>query len=207
MPQAYAELRFKGEIGPGFLAFCRQYLELRRFLDHHADLEPPLVRRLHARLHADRRGLPAAAAAAGGWLGRALLRLAGGRPAWRLLLVPAIPFVIYRLMLDPLFPTTHTLWGDWANIAHTLTIFLIGFMVAKSEDFWRAVDRALPAAVGLTIALGVVVLAARLNVETVRANDELRMAVGVVRVLYAWSMIVTLARTGAAVREPHRARR
>ena len=117
--------------------------------------------------------------------------LRNGR-AWRMLLVPAIPFVIYRLTLDPLFPTTHTLWGDWANIAHTLTIFLFGFIAAKNEDFWRAVDKALAAAVGLSIALGVAVLAARLNIETVRAHDELRLAVGVVRVLYAWSIIVTL---------------
>ena len=46
--------------------------------------------------------------------------LARGR-AWRLLLVPAIPFVIYTMILDPYFPTTLALWGDWAYIAKTLT--------------------------------------------------------------------------------------
>ena len=192
MPQAYAELRYKGEIGPGFFAFYRQYLGFGDFSiivptwNHLWYLAYMLVYTLVAAAC-----LPLLKLLADGWGARLFAWLEGGR-AWRLLLVPAVPFVVYRLTLDPLFPTTHTLWGDWANIAHTLTIFLIGFMAAKNDEFWRAVDKALPSALGLSIALGLAVLAARLNVETVRAHEELRLAVGVVRVLYAWSIIVTL---------------
>jgi glucans biosynthesis protein C len=192
MPQAYAELRFKGEIGPGFFAFYREYLGFGDFSiivptwNHLWYLAYMLVYTLIATAC-----LPLLRSLADGWAARLFAWLESGR-AWRLLIVPAIPFVVYRLALDPLFPTTHTLWGDWANIAHTLTIFLLGFVAAKNEDFWRSVDKALPAALGLSIALGVAVLAARLNVETVRAHEELRLAAGVVRVFYAWSIIMTL---------------
>ena len=74
--------------------------------------------------------------------------------AWLLLLVPALPFLVYRLTLDPYFPTTHTLWGDWANIAHTLTMFLFGFMAARSDAFWSAVAKTLPVAIVLALSPG-----------------------------------------------------
>lgn len=192
MPQAYAELRFKGEIGPGVLAFYPQYLSFGDFSiivptwNHLWYVAYMLVYTLIAAAC-----LPMLRRSAEGW-GASLCAWLRAGPAWRLLLVPAIPFAIYRLMLDPLFPTTNTLWGDWANIAHTLSIFAIGFIVAKNENFWSAVDGALPAAAGLSAALGATVLAARLNVETTGVHGEMPLAVGVLQVLYAWSVIVAL---------------
>ncbi len=192
MPQAYAELRFKGEIGPGLLAFYPDYLSFGNFSiivptwNHLwyvayvlvytalAAMALPLLRRL-----ADG---PAAWFLS--WLDR------GG--TWRLLLVPALPFLVYRLTLDPYFPTTHTLWGDWANIAHTLTIFLFGFIAAKNEAFWRAVATTLPAAAILSLGLGIVLLVARLNWQLIAADEPVRMAIGLLRVFFAWSAIVTL---------------
>ena len=50
-PQTYVELRYLGEIEPGYLAFYRDYLGFRGVLDGQAALEPPLVRSLHPRLH------------------------------------------------------------------------------------------------------------------------------------------------------------
>ena len=192
MPQAYAELRFKGEIGPGLLAFYPEYLSFGDFSiivptwNHLWYVAYMLVYTLIAaaclpllRTVADGAGARLCA-----WL------LDGG--AWRLLIVPAAPFVVYTLVLDPLFPTTHTLWGDWANLAHTLTIFLIGFVAAKNEDFWRAVDRALPWSIVLTLVLGGLLLTARLNQFTVRTDPELLFAVLLLRVFYAWSVIVAL---------------
>ena len=51
-PQTYVELRYRGEIEPGFFAFYRDYLGYGDFHDGQAALEPPLVRRLHTCLHA-----------------------------------------------------------------------------------------------------------------------------------------------------------
>lgn len=196
MPQAYAELRFKGELEPGLLAFYPRYLGFGDFSiivptwNHlwyvayvlvytliAAALLPMLVR-LSAG-PADRLF---------GWL------RAGG--SWRVLVVPALPFLFYTLVLDPLFPTTHTLWGDWANIAHTLTIFLFGFVAARNGRFWNAVHAGFPAAVSLALGLGVVGLVALFNIETVIADQRLWSALMVLKTLYAWSVILALLGLG-----------
>jgi glucan biosynthesis protein C len=109
-----------------------------------------------------------------------------------MLLVPAIPFVGYTFLLDPYFPTTLSLWGDWAHVAQTLTFFLIGFMAAKNEDFWRSVEGALSASIVLSLALGGLLLTAFLNEFAVTADPLLFNAFRMLRVLYAWSVIVML---------------
>ena len=52
-----------------------------------------------------------------------------------------LPFVGIETWLSPIFPTTHDLINDWANHAHRLMIFLIGFFTAKDARFWDSVDR------------------------------------------------------------------
>ena len=65
-------------------------------------------------------------------------------------------------------------------------------MAARSDAFWSAVAKTLPAAAVLALCLGIVLLAARLNWQQVAADESVRMAVGLLRVFYAWSVIVTL---------------
>lgn len=192
MPQAYAELRYRGEIPPGILSFWRKYLSFGDFSiivptwNHLWYVAYILVYTLVVAAI-----LPLLRQATRAPGGRFFNWLARGH-AWRLLLVPVVPFVFYTVALEPYFPTTHTLWGDWANIAHTLTIFLIGFMAAKNEDFWRAIDKALPVACGLSLLLGGLLFTAWLNQTAVRADVVLLNAVLLLRVFYAWSIIVTL---------------
>jgi len=193
MPQAYAELRFKGEIEPGFLAFYPDYLSFADVSiivptwNHLWYVAYMLVYTLIAAAL-----LPGLQRVAAGVGARFFAWLEKGR-AWRLLLVPVVPFVVYRLTLDPYFPTTHTLWGDWANIAHTLTIFLLGFITAKNANFWNAVAKALPVAVLFALVLGGTLLLLRLNYyPQFRADETFRMAVGLLRTFYVWSIIVTL---------------
>ena len=191
-PQTYVELRYLGEIEPGYLAFYRDYLGFGEF----SMVSPPwnhlwylayiLVYTAVVALCLPL--LRPAMAALGGpffaWLAR------GG--AWRLLFVPAIPFTVYAVTLDSYFPTTLALWGDWANIARTLTFFLFGFLAAKSDDFWNAVDGALPVATLLSLLLGGLVLAAFLNEFAVSSDPQLFTGFLLLRVLYGWSVIVTL---------------
>lgn len=191
-PQTYVELRYLGAIEPGFFAFYRDYLGYGDF----SMVKPPwnhlwyvayiLVYTLIAaaglpllRIVTTDFGEPFFA-----WLRRAR--------AWRLLFVPAIPFALYAMVLKPYFPTTLTLWGDWANIAQTLTFFLIGFMAAKNEDFWSSVDRTLPASIFLSLVLGGLLLTAFLNRFAVGSDLQLLNAVLLLREFYAWSAIVTL---------------
>lgn len=192
MPQAYAELRYKGEIGPGLFAFYRDYLSFGDF----SIIVPTwnhlwYVAYILAYTLLVAACLPLLRWATGavgnpffGWLARG--------NAWRLLLVPVAPFVVYTVALEPYFPTTHMLWGDWANIAHTLTIFLLGFMAAKNEDFWRAIDKALPAASVLALSLGGLLFAAWLHQDWVRAAPFFLNAVFLLRVFYAWAIITAL---------------
>jgi len=75
-------------------------------------------------------------------------------PLW-VFLLPALPHVVYAFYLDPYFPFTHAVVGDWANHAHSLTLVLTGYVVAKSADFWRAITKLLPIMVVAAVVLGV----------------------------------------------------
>jgi len=50
-------------------------------------------------------------------------------------------FAAYRLVLSPGFPSTHALFGDWYNHARFATVFLLGFLLARAEAFWDAIER------------------------------------------------------------------
>jgi glucan biosynthesis protein C len=191
-PQTYVELRYRGEIEPGYLHFYRDYLGFGDFSlgrppwNHLWYVAYILVYTLIVaaclpllRLATTALGRPFFA-----WLAR-------GR-AWRLLFVPAIPFAVYTMTLEPYFPTTLALWGDWAYIAQTLTFFLLGFLAAKNEDFWNSIDRVLPASIALSLVLGGLLLAAFFNEFTVVTDPQLFNAFLLLKVLYRWSIIVTL---------------
>lgn len=191
-PQTYVELRYLGEIEPGFFAFYRDYLGYGDFTMS----RPPwnhlwYVAYILAYAVIAAACLPLLRLMTTALGGPFFAWLARGR-AWRLLFVPAIPFVAYTMVLDPYFPTTLALWGDWAHIARTLTFFLLGFMAAKNDDFWNAIDKALPASIVLSLALGALLLTAFLNEFAVTADPLLLNAFLLLRVFYGWSIIVTL---------------
>jgi len=190
VPQSYVALRYWGEIEPGFFAFYRDYLGFGRYAFGLPDLHHlwyiaailsytlivavclPVLRVATRRL----------AGPFFGWLAR-------GR-AWRILVVPAIPFFIYVALLEiHLSPSDIS---NWAGTARTFTYFLLGFMAAKDEEFWRAVDRAFPAAVGLTLFLGGLLLAAWLNQVEIGTDTELLYAALLLRQFYGWSIMIML---------------
>lgn len=191
-PQTYVELRYLGEIDPGYLSFYLAYLGFGDFTlvrppwNHLWYIAYILVFTVIAAAC-----LPLLKLAAAALAGPLFAWLAAGR-AWRVLFVPAIPFGAYTLLLDPYFPTTLVLWGDWAFIARTLTFFLFGFLAAKNADFWSSVDKALPAAIILTFVLGALLFTAYLNEFTVTSEPRLLTAFLLLKVLYAWSLMVTL---------------
>jgi hypothetical protein len=205
-PQAYAELRFKGEVGPGFLDFWLDYVLFRgdfsiitptwnhlwyvAYVLVYTLLLAPLLPML-------RRIANGPAEKMFAWIAR--------QPSWRLLVIPAFPFLAYRLLLDPRFPETHALVDDWATHAHSLTILVLGYVAAKSPTFWRSVDKAMPASIAASVALALLLLLARMNWDAVLADEALIGALRIGRVLYAWTMIVALF--GLAQRflnRPHR---
>jgi hypothetical protein len=194
MPQTYFQLLQAGEIEAGILAFWPRYMtgwEIAGvtvptwnhlwyvvYLMAYALMLAPLLPLL--------KGFASGPGAA---LGRLWETPAG--PAL-LLVLPALPLLIWRITLVPHFETTHDLTWDWANHANSLTFLLIGVFAARSERFWTAVDRALPLALGLSIALAATLSLAWASWEQVSENAIITWIARTGRVLYMWIAIVTL---------------
>jgi hypothetical protein len=75
--------------------------------------------------------------------------LSGG---W-LLVLPAALMGCYRLLLLPHFPPTHAMSGDWYNHALYGTVFLFGFLVARTDGVWTGFQRLRWLALALAAAL------------------------------------------------------
>jgi hypothetical protein len=59
----------------------------------------------------------------------------------QLLVVPALFLAACRLLLFPLFPSTHTLIDDWYNHAIYGAVFAFGFLAARSQRIWADLVR------------------------------------------------------------------
>lgn len=70
-----------------------------------------------------------------------LLKLMGrlaARPMGLFWLV--VPLYFWESFLEPFFPSTHALWGDWFNVVNYLTLFFYGFLLISVGDvFWKTV--------------------------------------------------------------------
>ena len=190
-PQTYLELRFKDGIPADVWTFYLNYLSLEQvypmitptwnhlwyvvYVFVYSLLIVPVLPLL--RCLADRLELQAE-------------RL-GAAMGWPLVLLPALPFLFYQLVLAPRFPTTHALFDDWANHASSFSMFLLGYLAAKNTGFWRAVDKALPLAATIAAALAAVLFVERGGRTGMPSPDHL-MAVGMLRVFYAWVAILAI---------------
>lgn len=192
-PQAYYELLSKGVIEPGFLAFYPDYLS---FAQKFPIVTPTWNHLWYVVYLLVYSMIAIAAAPLLNRLGAMLAKAPGA--GWAILLLAPLPFLIYRFTLTSAFPTTHALVDDWANHAHSFTIFLLGFLVAKNERFWTAVRKALPAALAF-VALCVVLFgwAWRGDVWP-RLEQDAAVLNGLraLRIVYGWAVIVALAGLG-----------
>ncbi|MEZ5998014.1 MAG: acyltransferase family protein [Hyphomonas sp.] len=203
-PQSWLQLLENGEFHGSFLQFWPQYLDI------HSDfsITTPTWNHLWYVVYLLVYTLMLAPVA------RPLARFmegAGAKVTYRLfagkwgpvmaLAVPAAPHLLIRFTLDPYFPTTHDLTADWANHAHSVTMLMTGFLLAKDRNFWSAVQRVMPWAVGLAVTLGAVLTPIWLNWDAITQDDSwgwLVLSSRIGRVLYAWFAI--LAALGLAQR-------
>ncbi|MFQ5473727.1 MAG: acyltransferase family protein [Dehalococcoidia bacterium] len=87
-----------------------------------------------------------------------------------MILLALAPLVVSDVLLRPNWPDTHNLTADWANLTHSLILFIYGYLVCADERIWRAMDRMRWFAIGTGILLttGYYAMRAGLVLEDVR---------------------------------------
>ena len=58
---------------------------------------------------------------------------------WLLLGMPTVILLVWICWLDPRFPSTNTLVGDWYQHAKYGTVFLLGYLLGRDTRFWQQV--------------------------------------------------------------------
>jgi Acyltransferase family len=125
-----------------------------------------------------------------GWIERKLASVLSGV---LLLIAPSLLFVVYRLALLPSFPSTHALFGDWYNHAVYATVFLVGFLLARADAFWDAIERQRRRALSLAAALFLSFLVLRWTSESATPPSlVLKLYGGVAYGCYQWLCIVAV---------------
>lgn len=195
VPQAYLQLVEAGEFSGGYSAFYLEYLKAST--DYSVIL--PTWNHLWYIVYLMIYTLvlvPMARPLANFMTGRGAQitqKIFGGRfGVLGVMLIPVLPYLIYRVFLDPYFPTTHDVINDWANHAHSFTMLLTGFILAKDKAFWGAVERAFKPALTTAISLGVILNFTWMNWDAVAADEAWLWPARFAKIIYAWVCILTL---------------
>jgi len=190
-PQTYLQLRMAGVIEPDMIGFYKKYLDLKQawsvitptwnHLWYVVYILPYTMLVLFLAPVLNRLQL--------GKIGKLFTSITKG---WRLLFVPIALFLLYRYTLVTRFETTHAFVDDWANHAISFTMFLMGWFWAKSPAFWNAITKIWKTAAVLTLISIIVMAVAYENWELVLQNSFMLTAMQILRVSYAWMMIITI---------------
>ena len=86
-------------------------------------------------------------------------RIAARLAGWGLLVWPMLYLVAARLVVFPVFESTHGLFDDAYNHAQYFGVFIIGFAIARSESVWNAIANSRRAAGSIAIACAVFLFA------------------------------------------------
>jgi hypothetical protein len=125
-----------------------------------------------------------------GWIERRLVPILSGV---LLLIVPSVAFAAYRLALLPSFPSTHALFGDWYNHMLYATVFLLGFLLARSGAFWDAIESQRWLALSLAVAFFLSFLVLRWSRESATPPSLLlKLYGGIAYGFYQWLCIVAV---------------
>ena len=191
-PQSWLQLLESGEINSGFWQFYPEYL----IGSHEYSVTIPTWNHLWYVIYLLIYTLLLAP------LAKPLSRFMTGRGAiitgylfsysWMVLIVPVLPYLIYRVYLIPYFPTTHDVVNDWANHAHSFTILLTGFLLAKDEAFWTSITRVFKLALACAVTLGLTLTLTWNNWDSIAAGETWLWPARFARVFYIWIVIVAL---------------
>jgi glucan biosynthesis protein C len=124
-------------------------------------------------------------------LGQKLRGLFTGLRGAALILLPVLPFCLYSLTLQPLFPDNGDFIHDWHRNAVYFTIFLYGYVVARDAGFWTEAKRLRWA----TLACAVAIFGVRLVLGSIypdQAPHSIEVLALVLRNFYMWWMLLTI---------------
>ena len=129
----------------------------------------------------------------------AVARFAGG-PAARLIGLPSALLFLWVAWLDPLYPSTNALFGDWYQHAKYGTVFLLGYLLGREPLFWARVVALRRVTLWLALAaivwyFGIRVLGRVLPADSaLRAWPEVFWATQVraTQSVYLWAALLTL---------------
>ena len=96
--------------------------------------------------------LGALALALGGRFDAWSARMADLLIGWKLIVLPAALLALARVLLQPHFPQTNALFGDWYNHALYFSLFLLGAMLACQRPAWVRFDACRWHGLGLALA-------------------------------------------------------
>ncbi|MDR6989944.1 acyltransferase family protein [Luteimonas sp. 3794] len=202
--QAWCEARMLGTYDADFARFLLRYLQLRPwpagtftgaeygFTWNHLWYLPYLWLYTLLALLAVPVFRAIGGARAAGWLTT--------RGRWLLWTVPPLWYLFALWVLDPRFPSTHALFGDWFNHARYFVVFAFGLLVARSDPFWSALlhqrVRLLWLAVGSgALYLGLRAMGAWLPDAAyleLMPLDAWRGVVRVIQTVYWWTALLAL---------------
>jgi hypothetical protein len=187
-PQSYFELRAAGLVEPGFWAFYPDYVDF----DQRWVLFTPTYNHLWYVLYLliyTLALLPVLALvrpiAAPVWLTR-LLR------SPLLLVVPVLPFLLYRFTTDIASPETHDIMKDWGAHIRYGSFVLLGMLVAKSDAFWDGIRRWWRLSLGLAVGAAVVLTPVWQQWDALVVDGAAMNAARALRIFYIWWVIAAL---------------
>ena len=100
-----------------------------------------------------------------------------------------IPLYFTEALLEPFFPVTHALVGDWFAFFNYLILFLYGFLLISVQgNFWKAVERIRPRA----LAIGIIAFTGLLLIWQLQDNIYVHFVEALIKVINTWSWILVL---------------
>ncbi|MFT3668312.1 MAG: acyltransferase family protein [Pseudoxanthomonas sp.] len=196
-PQSYYEVveQLPGGYHAGYLAFYARYLTgYDGFCDAEGCLDVPTWNHLWfvaylwvytVVLWLNWRVAPRALAAVGRGLDKGLAGI--GVLVW-----PTLFLGLARILLVGRFEQTHALVDDWYNHAQYFSVFLLGFLIARSESVWAAMARVRWAALLLWLASWAGLIAYFVRFADGQPPELLRNAMRMVWGLDQWCAIVAV---------------
>jgi peptidoglycan/LPS O-acetylase OafA/YrhL len=193
--QPYVQGVSNGLVTPGFLPFLADYFSGKTWPAHafdgweHGFTWNHLWYLFYLWIYTLALGLLAKPLASGIGM-RLRARLTGLRGVW-LLVLPALPLLIYTLTLQPHFPDRGDFFHDWYRNAVYFTVFLYGYLIARDAGFWAEALRLRRTALLLSLGLA----AAYLGLVVVLPDDLpywQQVLVWTLRNLYVWTMLLAI---------------